>query len=569
MAALVLNSSCRATPFPIPSTIRFRLPPSTFLPRKSSFPGSDVVGGRRTSLRIVRVSSDDGKNKTSSSSTSSSSSYLDMWKNAVERGRKDIEFQRIVPESEVGGDGDLEKKSVEFQKILEVSKEERDRIQRMQVIDRAAAAIAAAKSLLKETTTISSSSSSLVDQEVGELDGLATGNDGGGTQSGITFVSQPTSSLNVTPGPDFWSWTPPPKISSDSADTSVPQAARKLSPSSAMPNPVIEKDRHVEYLSIPFQSKSSDKNLETRLPPLQSLMEVQKEKDTISSVESPSLQEEHELGVQFSTNAAEAVTALNNQDKESYRVNPDGSRWWRETGIEQRPDGVMCKWTLTRGVSADEVTEWEEKYWEAADEFDYKELGSEKSGRDAWGNVWREYWKETMWQLVCYLLWLWWLVVVVNNIIEYWPDPQRGIKEAYRVLKIGGKACLIGPVYPTFWLSRFFADAWMLFPKEEEYIEWFKKAGFKDVQLKRIGPKWYRGVRRHGLIMGCSVTGVKPLSGDSPLQLGPIAEDVAQPVNPFVFLLRFVLGATAGGYYVLVPIYMWLKDQIVPKDRPI
>ncbi|KAH8509321.1 hypothetical protein H0E87_011182 [Populus deltoides] len=103
--------------------------------------------------------------------------------------------------------------------------------------------------------------------------------------------------------------------------------------------------------------------------------------------------------------------------------------------------------------------------------------------------------------------------------IEYWPDPQRGIKEAYRVLKLEGKACLIGPVHPTFWLSRFFADVWMLFPKEEEYIEWFQKAGFKDVQLKRIGPKWYRGVRRHGLIMGCSVTGVKPASGDSPLQV--------------------------------------------------
>ncbi|CAL9245275.1 unnamed protein product [Arabidopsis halleri] len=154
--------------------------------------------------------------------------------------------------------------------------------------------------------------------------------------------------------------------------------------------------------------------------------------------------------------------------------------------------------------------------------------------------------------------------------IEYWPDPQRGIREAYRVLKIGGKACLIGPVYPTFWLSRFFADVWMLFPKEEEYIEWFKNAGFKHVQLKRIGPKWYRGVRRHGLIMGCSVTGVKPASGDSPLQLGPKEEDVEKPVNnPFSFLGRFLLGTLAAAWFVLVPIYMWIKDQIVPKDQPI
>ena len=55
--------------------------------------------------------------------------------------------------------------------------------------------------------------------------------------------------------------------------------------------------------------------------------------------------------------------------------------------------------------------------------------------------------------------------------IEYWPDPQRGIREAYRVVKSGGLACLIGPVHPTFCLSRFFADVWMLFPTEAEYKE--------------------------------------------------------------------------------------------------
>jgi MPBQ/MSBQ methyltransferase len=83
------------------------------------------------------------------------------------------------------------------------------------------------------------------------------------------------------------------------------------------------------------------------------------------------------------------------------------------------------------------------------------------------------------------------------------------VQEAYRVIKPGGIACLIGPVHPTWPVSRFFADAWMLFPTEEEYMQWFAAAGFDNVQIKRIGPKWYRGVRRHGLIMGCSVTGTK------------------------------------------------------------
>eukprot|EP00850_Spirogloea_muscicola_P004438 SM000019S04982 [mRNA] locus=s19:330896:332769:- [translate_table: standard] len=150
--------------------------------------------------------------------------------------------------------------------------------------------------------------------------------------------------------------------------------------------------------------------------------------------------------------------------------------------------------------------------------------------------------------------------------IEYWPDPQRGIKEAYRVVKPGGKACLIGPVHPTFWLSRFFADVWMLFPTEQEYMDWFTRAGFQDVKIKRIGPKWYRGDRRHGLIMGCSVTGVKAVPGDSPLQLGPKAEDVTRSINPFSFAYRFFLGTVASLYYVFIPVFMWVKDLVLPKD---
>jgi hypothetical protein len=64
----------------------------------------------------------------------------------------------------------------------------------------------------------------------------------------------------------------------------------------------------------------------------------------------------------------------------------------------------------------------------------------------------------------------------------------------------------------------------------QEYVDWFTKAGFTDVQIKRIGPSWYRGVRRHGLIMGCSVTGRKVSPGESPLKLGPKVE--AKEVSP-------------------------------------
>uniref|UniRef100_A0A1D1XNZ9 Inner envelope membrane protein, chloroplastic n=1 Tax=Anthurium amnicola TaxID=1678845 RepID=A0A1D1XNZ9_9ARAE len=158
---------------------------------------------------------------------------------------------------------------------------------------------------------------------------------------------------------------------------------------------------------------------------------------------------------------------------------------------------------------------------------------------------------------------------IASGSINYWPEPQRGVNEAYRVLKPGGIACVIGPSYPTFWLSRFFADIWMLFPKEEEYINWLKKAGFEDVKLKRICPKWYRGVRRHGLIMGCCVTGVKRGSGESPLKLGKKVEDINEPMKPFSFLVRYIIGLIAAAYYVLVAFYMWVKDKIFPEGVPI
>lgn len=193
-------------------------------------------------------------------------------------------------------------------------------------------------------------------------------------------------------------------ISGSSKGANIFQAAQNPTLATDLVNPVIEKEQAVDSLSIPFESAISESNHNAPLPPLQSLMEIEKV-DAPSQLDLPSQEEEYKLDLVFSKHAAEAVDALRNVgESSSHGVNPDGSKWWRETGIERRPDGVVCKWTLTRGVSADEGIEWEDKYWEAADQFDYKELGSEKSGRDAAGNVWREYWRESMRQVSPYFV---------------------------------------------------------------------------------------------------------------------------------------------------------------------
>jgi len=83
--------------------------------------------------------------------------------------------------------------------------------------------------------------------------------------------------------------------------------------------------------------------------------------------------------------------------------------------------------------------------------------------------------------------------------IEYWPNPQKGITEAYRVIKPGGVAVLIGPLEPQNIFARFIANTWMLFPKEEAYRQWFERAGFEDIQVHYVRPQWFRGESEYGL----------------------------------------------------------------------
>lgn len=83
-------------------------------------------------------------------------------------------------------------------------------------------------------------------------------------------------------------------------------------------------------------------------------------------------------------------------------------------------------------------------------------------------------------------------------------------------------------------------------------------------------------VVRGGLPFGI---GIAPLSstrmsslmqtGDTPLALPPKAESsTAMNTNPAWFLVRLLLGTLAGFYYFVLPIYMFMKNLIWPKDAP-
>jgi MPBQ/MSBQ methyltransferase len=151
---------------------------------------------------------------------------------------------------------------------------------------------------------------------------------------------------------------------------------------------------------------------------------------------------------------------------------------------------------------------------------------------------------------------------VSTGSVEYWPDPQRAVVEAYRVIKPGGIAMLAGPLPPRQRLARALAELWMLFPPESDYRRWFEAAGFEDIEVAFVAPDWHGGGPS---AYGIAIAGRKPAAGESPLALEPPAERVDEPMTMrrrALFAARFVAGSAAGAAFVPIAAVLALRERV-------
>lgn len=142
--------------------------------------------------------------------------------------------------------------------------------------------------------------------------------------------------------------------------------------------------------------------------------------------------------------------------------------------------------------------------------------------------------------------------------IEYWPNPQRGINEAYRVVKPGGIALMIGPLEPENAIARFMANTWMLFPREEEYLHWFREAGFQDIRVRYVKPHWVTGRGEYGI----AISGVKPKAGLSLAAAAATEEETEEKMTAGRWLQlagRVLIGSLAGFVFIPAALFGYLR----------
>ncbi|MEO1712783.1 MAG: hypothetical protein AAFU60_05550 [Bacteroidota bacterium] len=123
----------------------------------------------------------------------------------------------------------------------------------------------------------------------------------------------------------------------------------------------------------------------------------------------------------------------------------------------------------------------------------------------------------------------------------------------------------IGFLYPGTWFSRYMANLWMLFPKEQEYRKWFEEAGFSDIRSVYVRPHWHDGKTSQ---YGIAIMGKKPAAGDSPAA----AQSKLKQAGPMTLgrrlrmTWRVIVGSLAGGVFIPLAILANTRNAILGRD---
>ena len=94
--------------------------------------------------------------------------------------------------------------------------------------------------------------------------------------------------------------------------------------------------------------------------------------------------------------------------------------------------------------------------------------------------------------------------------IYFWPDPLQGLKEMFRILKVGGKVMLASemtdPFKGKFWAKR---CEGMTIYTAEQLASFLSEAGFSEVKVHKTRKVWcaVEGVKCPGMQRGAIVVG--------------------------------------------------------------